>query len=370
MGFMSSQRNRTTGTQAARIGRLAKLPVFWGLAGKPVLIAGGSDGAAWKAELIAACGAEVHVFCRTEDMGEAMSALLCAAEADGGHFVHHDCHWREAHLKSFAMAIADCEDEAEANSFFEAACMAGVPVNVIDKPAFCQFQFGSIVNRSPVIIGISTDGAAPILAQAIRRKVEAVLPLALKGWAALAQSIRAPVNERLLPGAPRRLFWERFTERALTGEAAPLSAAALLAEADDLADTTGAPRIMQFIPVADPDPELLTLKAIRHLQAADLILHDEAVPAAILEFARREATRVPLASAARDFAGQLPSANGRVVRLLAGQDLAGRLAVECRQAHRTGFAVEVLPAPALIAASAARPRLIRFRAVGRDASVS
>jgi hypothetical protein len=74
-----------------------------------------------------------------------------------------------------ALAVGDC-DEHEAASFLERGRASGVPVNVIDKPAFCQFQFGSIVNRSPLVIGISTDGAAPILGQAVRRRIEAILP--------------------------------------------------------------------------------------------------------------------------------------------------------------------------------------------------
>ena len=143
-----------------RISPLAKLPVFWNLQGKRAVIAGGSEGAAWKAELLRACGATVEVFSEVEDLSETMAALIARTA-----LIHHAHPWHCGIFTGASLALADCETEDEARAFFCAARAAGVPVNVIDKPAFCQFQFGSIVNRSPVIVSISTDGAAPILAQ-------------------------------------------------------------------------------------------------------------------------------------------------------------------------------------------------------------
>ncbi|MGH6809552.1 MAG: NAD(P)-dependent oxidoreductase, partial [Ensifer adhaerens] len=193
-----------------RIAPLASLPVFFDLKGKSVLVAGGSDGAAWKAELLAAAGAEVHVFCPVDELSETFQEKL-------DQFVHHDTLWRAAYFKSFALAVGDCENEEEARGFHDRAVAAGIPVNVIDKPAFCQFKFGSIVNRSPVVIGISTDGAAPILGQAIRRRIETLLPQSLKSWAQLAQAVRTHVTDAL-NSVQRRNFWERFVDRAFTAE--------------------------------------------------------------------------------------------------------------------------------------------------------
>ncbi|MBR7538976.1 hypothetical protein KC221_22560, partial [Mycobacterium tuberculosis] len=96
-------------------------------------------------------------------------------------------------LHGAAIAVADAATEQEAEAFLHAATQAGVPCNVIDKPAFCAFQFGTIVNRSPVVVGISTDGAAPILGQAIRRRIETVLPASLAAWARLAQQLRSHI---------------------------------------------------------------------------------------------------------------------------------------------------------------------------------
>ena len=91
-----------------------------------------------------------------------------------------------------------------------------MPVNVIDKPAFCDFAFGAIVNRSPLVIGISTDGAAPVFAQAIRAKLEALLPKGFADWAAAAARWRAAVKASGLPFAGRRKFWQLFTAHAVT----------------------------------------------------------------------------------------------------------------------------------------------------------
>jgi uroporphyrin-III C-methyltransferase/precorrin-2 dehydrogenase/sirohydrochlorin ferrochelatase len=320
MGYMSRPRNSAS-RRHGRIAPLAKLPVFWALAGRKVLVAGGSDGAAWKAELLAACGAEVHVFAPIEEVDAAMAALI---GTPGAAFVHHDCAWDEAYFRDFAMAVGDIETEAEAARFVAAAAQAGVPVNVIDKPAYCQFQFGSIVNRSPVVIGISTDGAAPILAQAIRRRVEAVLPVSLQDWAMLAARIRNRVNEALSPGGPRRQFWERFSDRALAGGAdSEKPGMALVDNEIEQIRTACVPSLgsVAILATVSDDPDLLTLKAVRALQACDVIVHDERVAAGVLDLGRREAHRIACSdadpgSAARQVAAF--AAAGRSVLRLTG----------------------------------------------------
>ncbi len=97
------------------------------------------------------------------------------------------------------------------SAFAAAARAAGVPVNVIDRPAFCDFSFGAIVNRSPLVIGISTDGAAPVFGQAIRAKIEALIPKGFARWAEAARAWRPRVQALALPFRGRRNFWERFT---------------------------------------------------------------------------------------------------------------------------------------------------------------
>lgn len=313
-----SGRPRNSGKD--RIGALATLPVFLDLKGKPVLVAGESDGAAWKAELLAACGAEVHLFARLELASDAIRAF--AARAD---VVHHDCGWEAAYFKHFALAVGDCTPE-EGRAFYGRAREAGVPVNVIDQPEFCQFKFGSIVNRSPLVIGISTDGAAPILAQTVRRKIEALLPLQLKVWAELAQVMRGRVN-RMLDAAPaRRWFWERFADLAFGGSADTIEAEKLLKVAEQAPGQRSVGRV-SVVGAGPGDAELLTLKAVRALQAADVILFDDQIPADVLELSRREARRVSVggsscAGCMRDdvvaTAADLARAGKRVVRLVWG----------------------------------------------------
>ena len=183
-----------------RMAALARLPVFFALAGKRALLAGGTSAAAWKAELLSAAGATLDVF--ATDLSDEMQAL--ADEPPNGPIVVHARAWAPQDFAGAAIAVGAFDDEAEAGRFAAAARAAGVPVNVIDKPAFCDFSFGSIVNRSPLVIGISTDGAAPVFAQAIRAKLEAILPrgFARLGGSGAALARRREIVRAVVRGAP------------------------------------------------------------------------------------------------------------------------------------------------------------------------
>ncbi|PIO43300.1 NAD(P)-dependent oxidoreductase [Phyllobacterium zundukense] len=268
----------------ASIGSLAVLPVFFNLRGRRALLVGGSAAATWKAELLAAAGAEVHVYARV--LSEEMSALISALS-----LVHHPRDWCPTSFENAAIAVADSPTDEDARNFLHAAVEAGVPCNVIDRPDFCQFQFGSIVNRSPVVIGISTDGAAPILGQALRRRIEALLPASLSSWARLAKAVRGQISDLLKPGAQRRRFWEEFVDRAFSSGTAP-NELTLMNSAHMIAAATPASRPVASITVESDEPELLTLRAVRAMQMADVILFDRFVAVAVLELGRREAVRV------------------------------------------------------------------------------
>ncbi len=170
---------------ASRMSALARLPVFLSLDGKRTVIAGGSAAAAWKAELLSAAGARVDVY--AIEICDELQQL--ATDPPRGAIVVHRCAWSAKDLENAAVAIGAFEDDESAAAFASAARAAGVPVNVIDKPVFCDFSFGAIVNRSPLVIGISTDGAAPVFAQAIRAKLEALLPKGFADWAAAAGAL-------------------------------------------------------------------------------------------------------------------------------------------------------------------------------------
>src|SRR3954454_23284733 len=183
-----------------RMEPLARLPVFLALDGKRAVVAGGGTPSAWKAELLSAAGATVEVY--AEEPSEELLAL--ANDGPRSAVVLHRRRWQDADFPGAAIPIGGAADDTEAAPFPAAARAAGVPVNVIDKPAFCDFAFGSIVNRSPLVIGISTDGAAPVFGQAIRAKLEALIPRGFARWAEAArewrprvQALGGPVRERL-----------------------------------------------------------------------------------------------------------------------------------------------------------------------------
>ncbi|QCK87401.1 uroporphyrinogen-III C-methyltransferase [Phreatobacter aquaticus] len=330
---------------------LATLPLFLKLRGRRVVLAGGGDAAVWKAELLAAAGADVAVF--AAEPVDAMTTL--AADPPAGSIAIHHRTWRPEDLTDAAFAIGAIEDDEEGLAFRDAAKAAGVLVNVVDKPALCDVQFGGIVNRSPLVIGISTDGAAPVFGQAVRAKIEAILPQGFTRWAIAAKSWREKVQSRHLPFQARRRFWELFSAQALASpEAEPKEALVddLIREADKVAHE-GAGRVI-LVGAGPGDPELLTLKAVRALQSADVIVHDDLVPAAILDTARREAIRIAAGKRGRgpsckqvdinELIVTLASQGKRVVRLKSGDPMIfGRAGEEIAAARAAGIPIEVVP---------------------------
>jgi uroporphyrin-III C-methyltransferase / precorrin-2 dehydrogenase / sirohydrochlorin ferrochelatase len=331
-----------------RMGALAKLPVFLDLAAKRAVVAGGTAPAAWKAELLAAAGADVHVY--AEALGSEMAALFERGAA-AGTLTHHQRPWALDVFFGSAIALADAADNAEAQAFFCAARAAGVPVNVIDNPAFCEFQFGSIVNRSPVVVSISTDGGAPILGQAIRRRIEMLLPASLADWGRRAKDVRDIVAVRLKRGTERRTFWEHFAERAFTAaQPGRCSIDDDIAAARNAAPATGR---VTLVGAGPGDPDLLTIKAVRALQSADIILYDDLVSDEVLELARREAKRMMVGkrgqreSCAQDDINDLMLKLARqgkhVVRLKSGDPMIfGRAGEEIASLEAAGIAVTVV----------------------------
>lgn len=332
----------------ARMEELAVLPLFFRLKGRSVLLAGASEAAAWKAELLAAAGADVTVCLGGEEACNELQAL-----EDDGRINLHSGDWQVAEWRDQCLALADCDSDAEADAFAARAKAEGVPFNVIDKPAFCSFQFGSIVNRSPVVVGISTDGAAPILGQAIRRRIETLLPKALAEWAGLAASLRDAIGARLKPGGARRTFWEHFVDLSFSGRLDEDAAERLLVRTTQIstAPQTGS---VTLVGAGPGDPELLTLKAMRALQSADVILFDDLISPEILELARREAKRMLVGKrGGRTSCRQedinrmmlgLARAGKRVVRLKSGDpSVFGRSGEEIAALQQAGIPVSVIP---------------------------
>ena len=349
-----------------RMRPLARLPVFFALQGRRVVVAGGSPPAAWKAELLIACGAEVAVF--AADPCAEMLAL---------NVIVHRREVTAADLEDAALAVGAYDDDASAAAFAAMAREAGVPVNVVDKPAFCDFSFGAIVNRSPLVVGISTDGAAPVFAQSVRARIEGMLPMGFARWAEAARRWRAEVQASGLSFAARRRFWQLFSARAMySPDATPGEDErdALLAAARDQATAAEAGSVT-LVGAGPGDPELLTLRAVRAMQSADVILIDDLVAPEILDFARREAKKLMVGKSGHGAACDQREINTlmvalarqgkRVVRLKGGDPLLfARAEEEIAACRAAGITVEVVPG--ITAAQGAASRLgVPFTARGK-----
>ncbi len=211
--------------------------------------------------------------------------------------------------------------------------------------------FGTIVNRSPVVVAISTDGAAPVLGQSIRARIESVLPLGLSAWASAAKTWRGRLKERVPRFGDRRAFWQRFAIAAWAEpDRKPTDAdfdALLTAQPEQRGRVT-------LVGAGPGDPELLTLKAVRALQSATVILYDNLVGADVLELARREAKRISVGKSAHgpsckqtdinDLMLKLASDGENVVRLKGGDPMIfGRATEEIDACRAAGIEISVIP---------------------------
>ena len=232
---------------------------------------------------------------------------------------------------------------------------AGAQVNVVDQPALSDFQTPALIDRDEVVVGVATGGSAPILARDIRTAIENVLPAGLANVARMARELPDTVKASVPDFMARRRFWEK----AFRGPAADLAAAGRTAEARRemlrLLNVAAPEQGVVHIVGAGPgDPELLTLKALRVLQDADVIIHDRLVPEAVLDRARRDAKRLYVGKARGDHSvpqDQIEAlmiaearAGHRVVRLKGGDPFVfGRGGEELEAMRSAGVAVFVVP---------------------------
>ena len=340
-------------TRPPRMQPLATLPLFFKLAGRRAVVIGGSEAAAWKAELLSAAGATVEV--RAPDPCAALLAL--AAQPPGGPVNLERRSWCPADLDGAAVVVAAADEGDEAARIASAARAAGIPVNVIDRPSFCTFLFGAVVNRSPLVVGISTDGGAPVFGQAIRSRIEALLPAGLARWASAAKTWRAELAGLRLGPAARRRFWEGFAGLALSvpdRTPALRDRQSLLQAARGVGEECAHAAQVTLVGAGPGDPELLTLKAVRALRSADVILYDDLVAPEILDFARREAKRMLVGktgyrpSCKQDDINRvmisLARSGKRVVRLKSGDPMIfGRAGEEIAALARAGIPFDVVP---------------------------
>ncbi|MBK6631936.1 MAG: uroporphyrinogen-III C-methyltransferase [Betaproteobacteria bacterium] len=264
------------------------LPIFLNIKDTRCLVVGGGDIAARKVGLLLGCGARVTVV--SPDLGETL-----AAEKAAGRIEHIAARFEEAHLAGTALVVAATDDRAVNEAVSHAARARTLPVNVVDAPALCSFIFPSILDRSPMIVAVSTGGASPVLARLMRARLETMIPAAYGRLAQLAHDLRDRVKNHFVNPPQRRIFWEKM----LGGTFADLVLAGKGAEAEkhfeqQLAATEDAPpRGEVYLVGAGPgNPDLLTFRAMKLMQQADVVVHDNLVSPAIVELCRRDASRI------------------------------------------------------------------------------
>lgn len=288
------------------------LPIFLDLHGRRCLVVGGGEVAARKTDLLLQAGADVHVV--SPALGEAMQALV-----DAGRITHRVGGFQESDLDGAQLVIAASDDNAVNAAAAGLADARSIPVNVVDDPALCRFIMPAIVDRSPVIAAVSTGGASPVLARLIRGRLEALIPAAFGRLASLAAEFRGEVKARIAEPVRRRQFWERIltgpvAEMVFAGRGDDARAALKTAlESDgDAAETTGE---VYLVGAGPGDPDMLTFRALRLMQQADVIVHDRLVSRRVLDLTRRDAPRIYAGKKRADHSLPQENINALLVRL-------------------------------------------------------
>ncbi|MEO1190404.1 MAG: siroheme synthase CysG [Pseudomonadota bacterium] len=324
------------------------LPLFFDLAGRRALVVGGDAVAARKIRLLLRAEASVCV----------LAPKLCA---ELEHLLEEG-RITQARRDFSPEALTDCAlvvvaDAAQGPRVAATAKAAGVPVNVVDTPALCTVVLPGIVDRDPVIVAIGSAGSAPVLVRRLREKIEAFLPSRLGRLARFASAFRGAIAAKQGDPDVRRRLWEEVLDGpiaadVLAGREQEASAAMLrLVNSAELPPRTGQ---VALVGVGPGDPDLLTLRALRRLQDADLVVHDALIGPDLMESVRRDAERIPVGkrkgahsvsqAEILEILRREASAGRRVVRLKGGDPfLFGRGGEELLYLRRHGIAVEVVP---------------------------
>lgn len=326
------------------------LPIFLDLNQRTAVVVGGGAVAARKAELLAKAKARVHI----------VAPVLCAALAEDvtrGRATHAGEVFEPGQLDGAAVVIAATDNSDINASVARHARLRGIPVNVVDDPALCTFIMPAILDRSPVIIAVSTGGSSPTLARWIKTRIAEALPASLGPLARFMGEARDAVRHRFPRVGDRRRFWDDF----LAGPVPALLAsnrddeaqAALTTSLDRASDRDNRGQV--FLVGAGPgDPDLLTVKALRLLQTADVIVHDALVSDEILDLARRDADRIYVGKRRDNHARTQDEINALLIRLvqdgksvvrLKGGDpfMFGRGGEEMEALAESGIACHVVP---------------------------
>lgn len=340
-------------------------PIFLRLAGEPVLVVGGGEVAARKVDLLLRTSAQVRVV--APELVPGLAELAAAGE-----ITHIAAEFRPEHLEGVRLAIAATDKRAINAWVARQAERRNIPVNVVDDRELSRFIVPAIVDRSPVVVAVGSSGDAPVLTRRLRERLESFLPQRLGALAKLAGKLRPTIKARIESPARRRRFWENFFDSTF--------AADVLAGREDAADAAVSGRVVDsvahIVRTADNvgevalvgagpgDPGLLTLRALRALQNADVILYDRLVSTDVLDLARRDAERIYVGKAAGEaqvsqdeinaLLVQLAQQGKRVCRLKGGDPfIFGRGGEELEALAAAGVRFEVVPGVTAAAGCAA-----------------
>jgi len=336
------------------MGDLNTFPLSYKVKGQRIVIIGGGEEALNKARLATKTTASVVIV--SPQIDASFSALDVTVHARA---------FEASDLDGTALLfITDAGADGEAARL--AAKARGIPVNVVDVPELCDFYTPSIVDRAPLTVAISTEGEAPVLARLVRARIEAMLAPETGALARLAGSMRDSVMRLLPDGIGRRRYFEALVTSdeivaALAHGAGRQEAEVLLADQVAAAERKG---IVHLIGAGPGAEDLLTLRAQRLLQEADVIVHDQLVPEAVIEMGRRDATRIAVGKAKGHHSFSQAQINTLIVRLaregkrvarLKGGDpmVFGRAGEEIAALRKAGIAYSIVPGVSAALAAAA-----------------
>lgn len=327
---------------------LADFPAFFRVSEEVVVIVGGGEEALNKARLVAQTSARLRIIAR-----ELEPALASFIES------HSSEHVPQAFsadlLEGAKLVFIATGDEDQDRAIAASAKAQKIPVNVVDRPALCDFLTPAIVNRAPIAIAIGTEGSAPVLAQMVRARIDAAFSPRLGELAHYAESWR-PLVEKLLPkGLARRSFWRGFFSGSVARAVENGDREEAYKAANELIEQREHAAGYVWLVGAGPGAEdLLTLRAHRVLMEADVIVHDALVPEGVIAMGRRDAERLSVGkrkgchsksqNEINDLLVSLGQEGKRVVRLKAGDPLVfGRAGEEMAALRSAGIGFEIVP---------------------------
>jgi len=324
-------------------------PISLKLQQQPCLIVGGGHIAYRKAVLLQKAGAVISVVAP-----EIEASLLEIVQATAGQYVQAPFN-SEIPLRSYRLVIAATNDAGVNRQVFEDCEAENVLVNSVDDPPHCRFMVPAIIDRSPLVISVASNGTSPVLSRQIRTQLEATIPHGMGKLAEFSGKWRSAVKAKITNPDERRIFWEDLY-------ASPLKEQVFndnLAEADRLIEQAlnewQKPKGEVYLVGAGPgDPELLTLKALRLMQQADVVIYDRLVSAPIMDLCRRDAEKIYVGKARSNHAVPQEGINAllvkyasegkRVCRLKGGDPfIFGRGGEEIEELFAAGVAFQVVP---------------------------